>query len=143
MKKDKKLDELVVMRYFIEKFPDFPKGKLVQHESPDFICKVNKRKNINIELTEIILPVSKPNDDSEVISQVNLAIEKKNEKISLYNVKKPFQNWLIIFCESLTLTKESNLIEDLGKSHTDSWFEKTFVFDLFSGLIIELSESKR
>lgn len=141
MKRDKKLDELLIMRHFIEKYPDFPKGKLVQHESPDFIYKVNRRKNINIELTEILFSKSNPSPDVlEITSQINLAIIKKNEKLRLYNVKKPFQNWLIIYCESFALKKDSNLAEEFRRTLTNSRFDKTFVFDLFSGFVIDLSE---
>lgn len=141
MKRDKKTDELLIMRHFVEKFPDFPKGKLVSHESPDFILKVNKRKNINIELTEIFLPVSDTlQKTSEIIDQTKEAILKKNEKLKLYNAGKPFQNWLIIYCESLNITSGINLEEKFSSYCLDSKFDKTFLFDLFSGQVFDLSE---
>ena len=142
MKKDNKLDELIVMRYFIEKYKNLPKGKLVRHESPDFISKLNKKKNVNIELTEIILTKSKPSSlFTELSNHIHTAIKKKNEKLRLYTVSKPFQNWLIIYCESLP--QKNNLVEQITEIHPSSGFDKTFVFDLFSGLVVDLSESEK
>jgi hypothetical protein len=141
MKRDKKHDELLIMRHFIDRFPDFPKGKLVQQESPDFIYKLNRKKNVNIELTEIILSGSNPQGlISEIFSQTQKAIHKKNKKLTIYNSNIPFQNWLIIHCESLNLSPRTRLEEELNNFQSDSNFDKTFLFDLFSGKIFDLSD---
>lgn len=53
MKPEKKQLELLLMHYFRERHPDFPKGKLTASESPDFILKLKTRNRIGIELTRL------------------------------------------------------------------------------------------
>ena len=140
MKRDKKLDEMILMQYFIEKYPEFPKGKLVQQESPDFILRVSRKKHIGIELTQIrFLNNNEPKTITEISSIIKKTIQKKNEKLRLYNASKPFQNWLIIYCESLNIRKNTKFSSQLKKVQFESGFNIIFLFDLFAGLIIELT----
>ena len=41
---DKKQTEALFMDFFRTIYPEFPKGKLIPSESPDFIVKINNRK---------------------------------------------------------------------------------------------------
>jgi hypothetical protein len=139
MKRDKKQEELLSMRHFIAIQPDFPKGKLYPHESPDFVYKLNRRKNINIELTELFLTEGEPSGNvSQIIKQLKQVINKKNEKIRLYNAQKPYQNWLVIYCDHLDLPKGLKLEEKLSWEQPDSKFDKTYLVDLFTDQVIQL-----
>ena len=53
MQPDKKQLELLLMHFFRECSPDFPKGKIVPSESPDFILKLKSKNRIGIELTRL------------------------------------------------------------------------------------------
>lgn len=50
---DKKQTEALFMDFFRTIYPEFPKGKLIPSESPDFIVKINNRKSIGMELTRL------------------------------------------------------------------------------------------
>lgn len=143
MRRDKKLDERNVMRLFIDKLQDFPKGKLIQQESPDFILKVNRRKHINIELTQILFKESKSSELlSHLTSEVKNSISKKDQKLRLYNSNKPFQNWLIIYCDSFYSSNDVALDKYFEKIQFEIDFDKLYLFGLFEGLIIKLQKSK-
>lgn len=50
---DKKEHESQIFQLFKNLIDDFPNGKVVQTESPDFLVRLNRRKVIGIELTEL------------------------------------------------------------------------------------------
>ncbi len=53
MQPEKKQLEILLMHYFRECYPVFPRGKLISSESPDFILKLKTRTQIGIELTRL------------------------------------------------------------------------------------------
>jgi hypothetical protein len=53
MQPEKKHLEVLLMHYFRECYPEFPRGKLMPSESPDFIVKLKTRNRIGIELTRL------------------------------------------------------------------------------------------
>lgn len=62
MQADKKQVEVLLIEYFRERYAEFPKGKVVPWESPDFIVKMKNAHLLGIELTRLnpanALPVS-------------------------------------------------------------------------------------
>lgn len=52
----KKQIEIVLMDYFRQSFPEFPAGKLIPAESPDFILRHSARRMTGIELTRLHSP---------------------------------------------------------------------------------------
>ncbi|HKJ78910.1 MAG TPA: hypothetical protein VKA10_05220 [Prolixibacteraceae bacterium] len=53
MNRDKKELEILLINYFRESFTDFPKGKIVPSESPDFLITFKNRHQLGIELTRL------------------------------------------------------------------------------------------
>lgn len=53
MQPEKKQLEILRMQYFRECYPDFPKGKIVPSESPDFIVILKSRNHLGIEMTRL------------------------------------------------------------------------------------------
>lgn len=53
MNPDKKHLEILLINYFRENFSDFPKGKIISSESPDFIVQLKNRHRLGIELTRL------------------------------------------------------------------------------------------
>lgn len=49
----KKQLEILLINYFRECYPDFPKGNIIASESPDFVVKLKNRKKLGIELTRL------------------------------------------------------------------------------------------
>lgn len=128
---EKKSEEWLVMLYFRERYADFPKGKLVQSESPDFIIKLNRKKKIGVELTRLDYIIrNHPDLWSEYLIKL---IEKKEDKLRLYKKKLFTDYWLIMSIDEM---QAKDILQHIGGY--DFLFEKVFLFDLFSGEIIEL-----
>lgn len=53
MNPDKKQLEILLINYFRKRFDDFPKGKIIPSESPDFIVSFKNRHKLGIELTRL------------------------------------------------------------------------------------------
>ncbi len=53
MQEVKKQLEVLLVNYFRDCYPDFPKGKIVASESPDFVVKMKNRHKLGIELTRL------------------------------------------------------------------------------------------
>lgn len=66
MQSVKKQLEILLMNYFRESYPVFPKGKLVPWESPDFIVKLKSRNNLGIELTRLNPVNAREPDEKEL-----------------------------------------------------------------------------
>ena len=51
-----KEEEGIILRSFINHYPDFPKGKVIESESPDFIIQDGPKTKIGIELVQLLTP---------------------------------------------------------------------------------------
>lgn len=71
MQPDKKHLEILLINYFRECYKDFPKGKPVPSESPDFIVKMRNRRELGIELTRLN-PVNKVGLSDERLAQIRI-----------------------------------------------------------------------
>lgn len=69
MQPDKKQLEILLVNYFRLCYDDFPKGRLVPSESPDFIVKMRSRRELGIELTRLN-PASKNLPDEKQMAQI-------------------------------------------------------------------------
>ncbi|MGC9353630.1 MAG: hypothetical protein ACP5D9_07315 [Mariniphaga sp.] len=67
MQPEKKQLEILLMHYFRECYPGFPKGRLIPSESPDFILTLKSRNNLGIELTRLNPANAKEPDDAELL----------------------------------------------------------------------------
>ena len=48
--------ELIIIKSFKEHYPEFPHGKVIKSESPDFIIQDGPKKKIGIELVQLLPP---------------------------------------------------------------------------------------
>jgi len=92
IKKDK---ERVVVEQFRDTYTEFPKGKLVSSESPDFVIRISPRYSIGIEL--VSLSYSDAPRSHEDIKHV---LELKQEKLPLYRKKRLDIYWLLIYTDT-------------------------------------------
>ena len=53
MQAEKKQLEFLLLHYFKECYTDFPKGKIVLSESPDFVIRLKSKSQLGIELTRL------------------------------------------------------------------------------------------
>ena len=124
-----KKQELIAIDQFRQSFPEFPKGKLVPSESPDFILKATTKKWIGIELTSVGNPGQNGSLNSQIIEIVNF----KNQKYRSYNSKHIAQHWLII---TIDFFNADQLVAPEALSELkDSFFQKIYFFELFNNKI--------
>ena len=135
MPTDKIWEEWVVMRYFREKYAQFPKGKLVKSESPDFVLVLNRKKRIGIELTRLDYLLNDKMQIQELSGRLQKLIDKKEEKLRAYRKNRLNEYWLIVTVDSFETVEDDKT--GLQKKVNTS-FDKVFLFDLFSPKIIQL-----
>jgi hypothetical protein len=132
-------EEWTVMRYFMDKYADFPRGKLVKSESPDFLLMVNRRYTIGIELTQLETEGVEISSVGVLEVLLKEAIVRKEEKIGLYNKKILNEIWLIISTSTLALPSDSQVEVHLDRMRFDSGFDRLYLLDLFQGKFFMLT----
>lgn len=132
-----KYEEKLVMGLFRKAFPDFPKGRLVASESPDFMLKLNRRQTIGIELTRLDL------DHQDIFTSIELGISAKNQKLSIYQKKLLKAAWLIIYTEDIGHTTHSNFRKKLENFSVMSGYDRQFLFDLFTQTVYTIGAEEK
>lgn len=85
MQPEKKQLEVLIMNYFRESYNDFPKGKIVPTESPDFTIKMKNHHILGIELTRL-------NPGNAQIQDELALVENKFRENLIEKVKTLFQS---------------------------------------------------
>jgi len=136
-------EEHSIIRSFIQEFSDFPDGRLMKSESPDFILKTNTKTSIGIELTRIRPPVSLHRKyiseeielNKEILEQT---ISGKEDKLPIYRRKKLDRIWLIITCERIESRTHFNLPNKIQNWNISTDFHRVFLFDTAKPRVFEL-----
>ncbi len=141
---NQKDEERLIMDYFRKIYPHFPKGKLMKSESPDFILQQNNHQTIGIEITRLHdanIPKSNPGFPVAKLNYTNLeaAIKRKEEKLTLYRQKKINVFWLIITTDFIDRNASVNVTNFLSGFDFKTQYQKVFLFDLFDRKIFEVS----
>lgn len=145
------IEEEFVIDLFRNKYSDFPKGKLLKTESPDFILKESARKSIGIELTKLHGPTLKK-EESRALDRVNgfltqeltkenieFTICAKEEKLPIYQQRKLSQIWLLITADLRFNPVSFSLSNQLGTWSFNSGFQRVFLLELNSRKVFELN----
>lgn len=109
MQELKKEIEILLAEYFRAKYPEFPKGKLVPSESPDFIVNLKNAHHLGIELTRLN-PANAPEkttERKETIEFREAFIEGVRELFERQSEQKLFVKFL--FSERYPLKPEAEL----------------------------------
>ncbi|MFC2114645.1 hypothetical protein ACFLRI_04790 [Bacteroidota bacterium] len=118
-------EEKRVLLAFKKLMPDFPKGKIVKSESPDFILKTSPKRAIGIELVQLIV-----NEEAEdLFEKLIKLLQKKEEKLQLYQKKRLNNYWLIVYINSLEERSLHNLIKRFSERPFSTSFDSLFLFD--------------
>jgi hypothetical protein len=136
-------EEILILDLFRKNYPEFPKGKLVKSESPDFIVKLGTKKMIGIEITRLHdgkLPKNNPGFPLAPLTYENIlaSLKIKEEKLILYRKKRIEIFWLIITVDYIEGPKDSRLLIPFSSLQVSSSYDKIFLFDLFEKNIIGL-----
>ena len=127
-------EEKRVFHSFQKAFTDFPKGRIIKSESPDFILKTGPKKVIGIELVQLIL------DETEnLFEKISYLLHKKEEKLRIYQKKRLNSYWLIIYIDSLDELIAFNLSNKISALQFESAFDRVFLYEIKKGKINCLS----
>ena len=147
------LEELHIMQQFRNSFAEFPAGKLVKSESPDFILMKTIKTSIGIELTKLhgpnetkfkthyphkIIGYQPPEINRE---NIEFTINAKNVKLPIYRHQKLKQIWLLITADLAESPVSYHLSNKLQNWKFNSGFEKVFLFELAGRKVFELNVS--
>lgn len=146
-------EEEYIIGLFRNEYPDFPKGKLLKTESPDFILKDSAKTAIGIELTKLHGPVSNK-DNTPFTSKIRgyqtpeftrenieFTINAKDVKLPIYKQKMLNQIWLLIIADLIEIPVSFNLSNKLNNWNFFSGFQRVFLFELKSRKVFELNLS--
>jgi hypothetical protein len=139
----KKNNEIIIIENFRKQFPEFPKGKLIKSESPDFILKTSPNYYIGIELTALPSPSYIINNlnISSFLTDLQHTIIKKEEKLKSYRKINADEYWLIIYTDDIE-APGIDIDNQLSKLPLPGGFDRIFLFGLFEGQIWPLKNEK-
>ncbi len=135
-KHNKKLEERTYLNYFKQAYPDFPNGKIVAAESPDFIIAVSRKYKVGIEFTRVIQPALKDSEftayQAPPLSKEYLVekIQSKENKLPLYQKKKLNTLWLILVADTFERSTSFNIHNQIEAWNIESRFDKVFLFEV-------------
>jgi hypothetical protein len=145
------VEEEFIIELFRNEYTDFPKGKLMKTESPDFILKGNPKASIGIELTKLHGPAGNK-ENAHFTSKIRgyqppeftkenleFTISAKDEKLRIYQQKMLDQIWLLIIADLNENPVSVNLMNKLQNWNFFSGFHKVFVFELKTRKVFELN----
>ena len=131
--------ERIVLDRFRECWKDFPKGKIVRSESPDFIVRTGLRSSVGIEL--VSLPASSYVIDNvsvnDFLDDIRSSISKKEEKLRNYRKNRLNAYWLLLQADSVK-AQLVNLEGHLARIGEDGVFDKVFLLAIFEGRVWEV-----
>ncbi len=130
-----KEQEYYTFSIFRDLFDEFPKGKIIQNESPDFLVRLNRRTSIGIELTELrgqnfYDQQGHYANPQNIKSQIVNTIRAKEEKIYLYQKHKTSQLWLLIHIGSFENKINFNLKDKIERWKFETEFSKVFLLEI-------------
>ena len=107
---DKKELEILLVNYFRDCYPDFPKGYLTPSESPDFVIKTKNHHEFGIELTRLN-PVNKDDPDADQLTQIQIREEIIGLSQELFEQSSAFKLFIkFLFSEIKPIQSEQQML---------------------------------
>ena len=133
---NEKIEERFYLDLFRKLESDFPRGKIIASESPDFLIKT-KHRTVGIEMTRM-MPLYMREESFETANEapkrwlvgtetLQMILDKKEEKLSLYQSKKLNAYWLIIVVPPLLLAHSCELPPQLLHFKFHTRFNRVFL----------------
>lgn len=116
--------------------PEFPPGRIIQSESPDFIIQSAPRKKTGIELTRYTRSdfnfIDQAYHFKPELTRKSLIdlIRGKEEKISIYRKNRLNAYWLLILAEAFENPPSFNFHNQLESWNINSKFDLVLLLDL-------------
>ncbi len=140
---EQKEQEYRTFNLFRDLLPNFPNGRIVQNESPDFLVRMNARKTIGIELTELrgqdfYDRQGQYSHPEAIKEQIETTIRAKEDKIYLYQKSKPYQLWLLIHLESFNNKIRYNFKDKIERWSFSAAFDRVFLLEIQTQKLLEI-----
>ncbi len=90
--REKKSEERNILEYFSRLYHDFPKGKIIETESPDFIVSPGPKQRLGIEITRLtqakvenqkFSPARGNNHENDILQEAQKIYNHKNDSVPL------------------------------------------------------------
>ncbi|PKP51956.1 MAG: hypothetical protein CVT92_11245 [Bacteroidetes bacterium HGW-Bacteroidetes-1] len=127
------------LNQFIALYPDFPKGKIVRNESPDFIVKTSRKSAIGIEITRLMphyflseqqhMQIGLPKFERLKSATLIDLILMKEAKLPLYFANHLKQVWLLIVIVPSPSGRKIILPSNMSDWQIKSKFDKIFLLN--------------
>ena len=134
---DKKKEEIIILELFRDQYENFPKGKLIPGESPDFILSLGPKKKIGLELTR--LHQQSPGEDPLSFENISACLQQKEDKLILYRRKNLQEYWLILTILDPAYKTRYNLYNKLIVWGFYTSYDEIFLFNALSGEVFKLN----
>ena len=130
----KKEKERLVIEQFRRVYSEFPKGKIVPSESPDFILRSSTKYSIGIEL--VCLPMGFDSGNSTLQGLVRF-LHLKEGKLALYRKRRLDLFWLLIYTENPGQVTARDL-NKIRNTEFHSAYHKVFLYSIPENVMIIL-----
>ncbi len=149
---DKKTEERNILEYFSRLYDDFPRGKIAETESPDFIVSPGPKQRVGIEITRLtqakienqkFSPARVNNHENDILQEAQKIYNHKYDSVSLA-LSVGFKTNVEIDAEE-TVDIANEIVDDIGNNirHADPGSEFRFTIeDPKAGNYIEFIEGK-
>jgi len=135
---EKKREERKFLEYFSRLYDDFPKGKIAETESPDFIVSPGPKQRLGIEITRLtqakienekFSPARVNNHENDVLQKAQKIYNLNDDTVSLF-LSVAFKSDIEIDDEE-TVSIANEIVEDIctKTSQADPGSEFRFVVD--------------
>jgi len=110
MQPEKKQLEVLIMDYFKESYNDFPKGKIIPTESPDFTISMKNYHVLGIELTRLN-PENADSPDDLALLEIGFREQIIERAKMIFEKDLPFKLFVkFLFSDEKKITSERELI---------------------------------
>lgn len=139
----KKLEERKYLNYFLQAYTDFPKGKIIAAESPDFIISLNYKRKLGIELTRLTQPNLEESELAILVPPLSKEyliekIKSKEEKLPLYKKQRVSELWLILVADTFERSTSFNIHNQIEAWNIESRFDRVFLFEVMGNTVYEV-----
>lgn len=136
MQPEKKQLEVLIMEYFRESYSDFPKGKMVATESPDFTISLKSHNILGVELTRLNPGNAKSPDElalieigfrEQIIEKTKILFEQSSELILFVKFLFSESNLITADRELIVEVQTVNAIRKAVQNKNENTFFKTSI----------------
>lgn len=140
----KKDQEVIIIEMLRKCYPDFPKGKIIMSEAPDFIFHDGPKKKTGVELVQLVPPPQQHYNKAGILFpkyaylQIENTLKLKEAKLASYINPKIQEMILLIHYDTVEGSKRYDLFSHIERWSFESGFDKVLLFELFDSQVYKI-----